>query len=307
MVQGLKTSVAILAGLLLGLAAALPLAWYGSRRGADALVHNVGHAVEAVELRQQAMADQALRLQPMLLTWRVPVESDLFEAVQDARSRLAGAVRVSEKLLRVQDLEESLLRIEERWRQAGAANSRLARSYEWSEWGRVWEKQKRLLVREQFAVQDAVEEVNRLLVTPPAAWMLKYKSVGALLRGTFGDVLGNTAFLFRLSLDYLGYGMRKVAALVGQQDPPQPPQWDRPKVGKEEAYLAPLRPPVFLAGAPLPEDEYEELQYTSEPGVDYADVKVGADPAVLENRHAPAPFSAPTPSVQKTVDYRTPR
>jgi hypothetical protein len=72
----------------------------------------------------------------------------------------------------------------------------------------------------------------------------------------------------------------------------------------ELAYLDPMRPPVFLADAPLPEDEEDELQYTKETGVNYADVNVGEDPAVLENRNAPAPFGAAVPTVQKTVDYR---
>lgn len=304
MMQGLKSSMVVLVGLLVGLILAMPLAWFGTRKGADGLVANVGRAVAAVEVRQQALADQALKFQPVLQAHRAGVEADLFEDVQDERSRLAGDASVRGKLLKVQSLEEALLRIERRWLQAGLRDPRLARSHDWAEFGRVWEKQKRLLVREQYLVEDSVHEVNLLLARFPASVLLKYKTFGALLRGIFGDVLGNTAFLVRLSLDWAGYGMRKAAALVGQQDPPEPPKWERPKAKVEARYLDPMHPPVFLAWAPLPEDEVDELQYTKEPGVDYADVDVGEDPAVLENRHAPDGYKPAVPTVQKTVDYR---
>lgn len=304
MLQGLKTSIAVLLGLGLGLVLALPLAWFGTRRGADSLVRNVGHAVAVVEARQQSMADEALRLEPLLKAHGVRVEHDLFEAVQDDRSRLAGDATVQGKVQKVQALEEALLRIEQRWAQAGEQNARLRSSFAWAEHGRVWEKQERLLVREQMDLVDSVAEVNQLLARWPASTLLRYRSFGGLLRGIFGDVLGDTAFVMRLSLDWAGYALRKAAALVGQQDPPEPPKWQRPKPKAELAYLDPMAPPVFLASAPLPEDQVNELQYTHETGVNYADVNVGEDPAVLENRHAPAPYQATTPTVQKTVDYR---
>lgn len=304
MLQGLKTSIAVLLGLGLGLVLALPLAWFGTRRGADSLVRNVGHAVAVVEARQQSMADEALRLEPLLKAHGVRVEHDLFEAVQDDRSRLAGDATVQGKVQKVQALEEALLRIEQRWAQAGEQNARLRSSFAWAEHGRVWEKQERLLVREQMDLVDSVAEVNQLLARWPASTLLRYRSFGGLLRGIFGDVLGDTAFVMRLSLDWAGYALRKAAALVGQQDPPEPPKWQRPKPKAELAYLDPMAPPVFLASAPLPEDDVNELQYTHETGVNYADVNVGEDPAVLENRNAPEPYRAAVPTVQKTVDYR---
>jgi len=302
MLQGLKSSVAVLFGLILGLIAAMPLAWYGTRRGADSLVQNVGKTIEAVETRQQQMADQALGLQPLLRRYGIRSEADLFEHIQDERSRLAGDASLEGKLQRVQYLEEALLRTEERFDQAGARDARFRKSYAFGDYARTWEKQKRLLVREQKNVEDSVAELNSLLDRFPASVLLRYRTVGALLRGIFGDVLGNTAFVLRLSLDWLGYGMRKAAALVGQQDPPEPPKWEKPKAKVEAAYLEPLHPPVFLAGAPVPEDDVDELQFTRET-VNYADVEVGKDPAVLENRHAPRDYEAVAPTVQKTVDY----
>lgn len=305
MLQGLRTSLAVLLGLAIGVLVAVPLAWFGARRGADSLVHNVGHAVAAVEQRQQAMADMALRLQTLLQRFGDPGEKDLFTAVQDGRSLLAGAGDLHGKLRQVQGLEEALLRVEKRWRQLGDGDPRLRRSFAWADFGRTWEKQKRLLVPEQEAVVDSVAEVNALLARWPASMLLRYKTFGALLRGVFGDVLGNTSFIMRLSLDWAGYGMRKAAALVGQQDPPEPPKWDRPKPKAELAYLDPMRPPLFLADAPLPEDQVDEIQFTQEAPVDYADVDLGEDPAVLENRQPPKPYSSVRPTVQKTVDYRT--
>lgn len=303
MLQGLKTSVAVLLGLIIGLIAALPLAWFGTRRGADSLVTNVSKAAAAVEARQQQMADQALKLQPLVKGYGQRIDPDLFEDIQDNRSRLAGDASLEGKLLKVQYLEESLLRTESRFLQTGQRDARFARSFAFGDYARTWEKQKRLLVREQKHLEDTVDEVNGLLATFPASTLLKYKTFGALLRGVFGDVLGNFAFVVRLGLDWAGYGMRKAAALVGQQDPPEPPKWERPKAKVEAAYLDPMRPPRFLAGAPVPEDDVDELQFTRE-GVNYADVEVGKDPAVLENRHAPKEFEATRPTVQKTVDYR---
>lgn len=306
MLQGLKTSVAVLLGLIIGLIAALPLAWYGTRRGADSLMHNVKASIEAVERRQQQMADQALGLQPLLRAHGIKAEPDLFEDIQDERSRLAGDASLEGKLLRVQHLEEALLRTESRFLQAGRSQRRFAQSFAFGDYARTWEKQKRLLVREQFEVEDRVAEVNGLLARFPASVLLRYRTVGALLRGVFGDLIGNTSFLLRLGLDWAGYGMRRAAALVGQQDPPEPPKWEPPKAKAEAAYLDPLHPPVFLAGAPVPEDEVDELQYTRET-VNYADVEVGKDPAVLENRLAPKEYEAARPTVQKTVGYQTPR
>ena len=303
MLSGLKTSAVVLVGLLLGFLVSLPLAWYGVRHGADTLVGNVAQAVATVEGRQQAMADQALRLQPLLTRFDVTRDPDLFEAVQEQRSRLAGEASLREKLERVQTLEEALLRVERLCEQSGATNARLDRWEAFREHRRVWEKQKRLLVREQFAVQDQVAELNGLLGRWPASELLAYKSFGALLRGLFGDVFGNVAYLGRWSLDWVGYWARRAAALRGQQAPPDPPKWERPKADLAEAYLLPLNRPVFLADAPLPEDEYNEVQFTHEVKAKLADVELGDDEAVLENRHAPKGYEAPSTKPQTTVTY----
>ena len=303
MLSGLKTSIMVLLGLLLGLAVALPLTWYGVHRGADSLVANVQRGEAAVEARQQAMADEALRFQPLLVRFGVTRDSDLFDQVQEQRSRLAGEADLKDKMERVQMLEEALLRVERLCDQSGASNRRLARGEDYQEQRRIWEKQKRLLVREELGLVDRVAEFNGLLHRWPASQLLAYRSVGALVRGLLGDVFGNVAYLGRWTLDWIGYWARRAAALRGQQIPPDPPQWNRPSKLVAVPYLMPMNRPVFLADAPLPEDDYHELQFTHEVPANYADVNLGDDKAVLENRHAPPSYAAPLPTVQTTVTY----
>ena len=65
----------------------------------------------------------------------------------------------------------------------------------------------------------------------------------------------------------------------------------------------PLNRPVFLADAPPPEDDYQEVQFTRNVAQNYADVELGEDKAVLENRDAPKPYASVLPQPQKTVVY----
>jgi hypothetical protein len=62
-------------------------------------------------------------------------------------------------------------------------------------------------------------------------------------------------------------------------------------------------PPHFLAAAPPPEDDYRELQYAREER-DYADVEVGEDKAVLENRGGAEGYKIVLPKPQTTVTYK---
>ena len=302
MFDGLKTSVAVLLGLLIGLVAAMPLAWYGTRLGADSLVHNIDRNLSAVEERQQAMADQSLKLEELLVQKGYHAGAPVFDQVMEARSRLAGVAPLTDKLAGVQALEQELLLSEKVWQQAGQ-KAAVSKSFYYGEHGRVWEKQKRLLVREQQDLVNSVIELNSLLARWPTSVLLGYKSLGALINALFGDVVGNGAYVARLSIDWVGYGARKLAALSSQQAPPEPPKWERPAGAKVAAYLDPMVVPRFLADAPPPEDEYRELQYTHE-SRDYADVELGEDKAVLENRDAPEGYQVVLPKPQATVTYK---
>jgi hypothetical protein len=303
MLSGLKTSAVVLAGLLLGFCLAVPLAWMGTRRGADTLAMNVGNAVAAVEDRQQAMADEALQLQPLIQRYGVDRDADLFTNVQSERSRLAGESGLREKLERLQLLEEALLRVERLQVQSGQELRTLRDSEEFQAYGRTWEKQKRLLVREQLGLEDSVAELNHLLLRWPASRLLAYRSLSSLAHGLLGDLKTDLAYRWRWSLDYLGYlGQRIAARIHGRPRPPEP-AWAPPTEASLAGYLKPLNRPVFLADAPLPEDDYQEVQFTHNVAQNYADVELGEDKAVLENRDAPQPYAPVLPKPQKTVVY----
>lgn len=304
MLNSLKTSVTILAGLVLGFLLVVPLSWYGTRVGADALLKNVRNTLSAVENRQQAMADQALRLQPLIAQFGPVPDVDVFKAVEDQRSLLAGASSVEEKLARVQTLEEALLRSEQVAIRAGKKMPGLAAWEPYQENQRIWERQRRMLVREQRDLQDSVAELDALLVRWPVSLLLAHRSVGSLLNGAMGQAWGEVVYRSRICLDWAGYRLRRLAALVGQKTPPDPPVWGERKilVSDDTGYINQLAPLIFLADAPLPEDDYNEIQYRTMPE-NYADVQIGDEKAVLENRNPPAGYSAPVPQPQKTVVY----
>ncbi|HXB96928.1 MAG TPA: hypothetical protein VNZ54_02675 [bacterium] len=303
MLSGLKTSAVVLAGLLLGLCLAVPLAWMGTRRGADTLAMNVGNAVAAVEERQQSMADEALQLQPLMQRFGVTRDADLFTKVQAERSRLAGESGLREKLERLQLLEEALLRVERLQVQSGQELRSLRDSEEFQAYARTWDKQKRLLVREQLGLEDSVAELNHLLLRWPASRLLAYRSLSSLAHGLIADLKADAAYRWRWSLDYLRFTGRRVVARFRHQPQPEPPKWDPPADTEVVTYLKPLNRPVFLADAPLPEDDYQEVQFTHNVAQNYADVELGEDQAVLENRDAPKPYAPVLPKPQKTVVY----
>jgi hypothetical protein len=301
MFDGLKSSVAVLLGLFIGVLIAMPLAWMGTRYGADSLMHNVDRNLRAVEQRQQTMADQALQLEELLVSKGYRGGAEVFGDLMDSRSRLAGVAPLKDKLAEVQTLEQELLFTEKVWEKAGERSS-IRKSFYYGEHGRSWEKQKRLLVREQQDLIDSVSELNHLLVRWPASVLLGYKTVGTMFTAFFGDILGNVTYGMRWILDWIGYYTRKVAALSRQQQPPEPPKWEGPQTAKTLAYLDPIVPPHFLADAPPPEDDYRELQYSKDR--DYADVELGEDKPVLENRDGAADFKVVVPKPQTTVTYK---
>lgn len=308
MFDRLKTSLAVLLGLAIGLVAAMPLLWWGSRKGAEALWQNISKAAKVVETRQQAMADEALNFEFTLKGWDYTQDKDIFSAMQTERSRLAGAADLEGKVRQLLKLEQLLLLSEKVWIQAGEKPKILQR-HEYGRYGRDWEKNKRYLVREQMQLEDSVAEYNQLLSRWPASIALRYGSLKGMIKGFFGEVVDNVKYLVRLSLDWVGYAFRRMAALRGQEKPPEAPRWHRPQAKPDSALLAlevrvkTFPRPVFLAEAPKPEDDYDELQYGNAP-LNVADVEVGEEPAVLERRHAPAPFAAPVPTKQLTVTYR---
>jgi len=272
------------------------------------LRHNVARWIAVVEDRQQSMADEALQLQPMLVRFKAAGDSEVFRDIQNERSLLAGDSSAVGKLDHLQRLEEALLRSEKVWALSGS-NRRLAAWEPWAEHGRLWEQQKRLLVREQSALVGSVDEFNGMLARWPMSVLLAHSTLMGLAGSLVSDAWQNTLFLARVGLDWTGYGLRRVAALVGSQSPPAPPVWNHRQMvhlADDVAYAQALPTLVFLAGAPLPEGDYKEIQFTREVPADYANVDLGADKAVLENRGAPASYKAVAPKPQLTVVYSAP-
>ncbi|HTB22279.1 MAG TPA: hypothetical protein VK914_06200 [bacterium] len=308
MLNSLKTSVSVLLGLVLGCLIVVPTAWYGVRIGADSLRQNVWNRLSAVQDRQQAMADQALKLQPMLQRYGVFDGKDVFKDVENERSLLAGDASLEGKLEHAQRLEEALLRSERVWVQSGKKKARLASEQPWNDYGRVWERQKRLLVVEESELVDAVDELDGITARWPVSVLLAHKTFAGMTGGILGSASGDAVFLARVGLDWLGYELRRMAALVGQQTPPPPPVWGwKPAVVPSDGgYVESLPTPIFLADAPLPEGDYQEIQYSQTVPANYANVELNQDKAVLENSGAPAAFKAPTPKPQTTVVYSAP-
>jgi len=231
MFDGLKTSVAVLIGLLLGVAVAVPLAWHGSRLGADSLRHNIDRDLASVEQRQQAMADQALSLEELLVKKGYHKDDQVLRAGDGpARSRLAGVAPLEQKLEAVQALEQALLLSE---KSLGTRRRGQSRSLEL------------LLGRARPHVGEAEAEPGQRAgvagefrggAEPAAGHMAGLDPAGlqdllgpAWSGTSFGDVFGNLSYGARWSLDWLGYAARRLASLRSQEKPPEPPKWERPK------------------------------------------------------------------------------
>lgn len=310
------SALIVLLGLLLGAALSLPLAWSAARRGADSQRDRVLKALEAVQQRQSSMVDQGLRWQAQLAGrgWRR--DGAVYASLVDLRGRLAGEDSLEERLLLVQHLEEPLLRAAAARERGAAAEPELARSEEWQSEGRAWEQQQRYLVREQAALQENVERLNAyrgrwpistLLACPrmrdawralalaglrrPAAWLRPAEAAEEGLR--------------RLPAA-LAAGLDKFAERAGDLpwwDPAGLPAAQRPEAGW--SYLPPLGRLVFLADAPLPEDELPELQYDRS-SRDAAQQERGEQKVEPDNRRGRHGYKIVSPTPQKSVDYSQP-
>ncbi len=309
-VETLKTSAAAVLGLALGLTAAFLLAWYGSRAGADAIRHNVWKHVLAVQTRQESMADEALSLEPMLKGFGALRHRGVFAEVERQRSLLAGDPTLQGKLEHEQWLEEALLRSEKVWAQSGRHRA-LAHYEPWADYGRVWELQTRYLAVEERGLAESCREFDGLLSTWPLSLLLAHRTFGGFTGSLLRDSWDGVLFVVRVGLDWVGYDLRRLAALAGHEAPPPKPHWAfahplRRIPADELPYVSLLARPVFLVDAPLPEGDYPEVQYTREVPANYADVNRGEDQPVLENRTAPAAYRAPVPKPQMTVVYSAP-
>lgn len=301
MLDRFKTLLMSLLGLGIGAVLGLMVLWMGTQRAARTLHHNMDVALGTVIERQHSMADLTMDLEKLLPRLGLLSDKQVFKDVEERRARLAGAGAFEDRLILAQDLERSLLLSGRYWQEI-SSKPQAKVSIAFKQHGILWGKSLRLLVREQIGVEDAVQEYNRSLTSWPGTWVLQHKSFYAMVAGGVSGVWHKTQFMVRLSLDYAGYYFRKTAALVGQQEPPKPPTMEyKAPEAKAKGHNAISRP-FFLAGAPLPESEYPEIQYNEDD--EYrADTDVGEEKPVLEEGRLRGP-APKLPSPQKTVTYK---
>src|SRR5687767_1501934 len=108
MFDRLKFSASALVGLAIGACLALPLFWLGVKNGIASLEHRAEHAFEAVEARQQNMADEALRLEVNFRRVGAKVSKADFAKIELLRARLAGNGDFEDKIEISQNLERAL-------------------------------------------------------------------------------------------------------------------------------------------------------------------------------------------------------
>ncbi len=301
MLDRFKTTLMIFLGLGLGAVLGSMVLWTGTQRAARTLHHNLGEFLSTVIERQNSMADMSMDLEKLLPRLGLKIDRPVFKEVEERRARLAGAGSTEEKLVMAQDLERSLLVSGRYWTELSSRPQAKA-SITYKTHGILWGKSVRLLVREEMALEDAVQEYNRALTSWPGTWVLTHRSFYDMISTSVGGVWHKTQFMVRLGLDYAGYYFRRAASLVGQQQPPQPPviHYQAPHI-KERAFQMVSRP-LFMASAPLPESEYREIQYNEDD--EYrADTDVGEEKPILEEGRLRGP-KVTVPQPQKTVTYK---
>lgn len=301
MLERVKFSLSSLLGLALGICLALPLFWVGVKHGVASLRKGALNAFEPVERRQQAMADEALKLEVLVKNKGLKLPKADFAKIELLRSRLAGSGDFGDKIELSQDLERALVNVETLYAQLMKQNAAAAKSPFLREFGMNWMPMKRYLVDEEFHFSAAVREYNRVLLKPPLPFIIGHKSFAALL-GSLATEVHQRAWLYlKQGWAWLKYLPRWVWAVSrGNSAPEMPAALPHRELGGEALY-EPLPEPFYIAEAPVPEEDYAELQYNRD-APDMADVEVGQQKAVRDNA-ASKPYVAPVPTVQRTATY----
>jgi hypothetical protein len=302
MFDRLKFSASAVVGLMLGIALALPLFWIAVKSSVGVLRENAKRAFVQVEQRQQDMADECLRLQESFKNAGVKVPQQDFSNVEYLRSRLAGSGDFEDQIEVSQQLERGLVNVELVYKKTMAENSRAAKNAFCRDFGLNWGPLKRYLVDEEFHFSDAVNEYNRVLNSPPVPFVVGHKSFGSLLNALAVEMHQRIDEYIHQSLAWIKFFPRWVWAEIRSAAViPEPPQPMAITPYTADALFAPLPQPYYIAQAPVPEEDYPEIQYDrSTP--DMADVEVGQQKAVFDSPNI-KPFSYVTPTIQKTATY----
>jgi hypothetical protein len=132
-------------------------------------------------------------------------------------------------------------------------------------------------------------------------YVIGHKSFGSLLASLAAELRLRMGHYFRQAWAWVKFGPSWAWAKIrGKTAPDAPRAMPLPPLGKDALYH-PLPEPFYIAQAPVPEEDYNELQYDRD-APNMADVEVGQQKAVLEN-DSRAPFVAPVPTIQRTVTY----
>lgn len=306
MVDRIKTLFSALIGLLIGIAVTLPLFWLGVRKNVGALRHRAEVSFVQVERRQQAMADESLRLQKSLadLGWNKS-KSD-FAKVELLRSQLAGYAGIEDKIEVSKKLEIALLGTEKVLVKAGKQSKVIAKNPFIHDYELNWVALKRYLVDEEEDFLNQAHGYNHVLQVWPVPTIVGYVSFLDLNRAMLIKARDEKSLLLQQALAWTRWGFNWVYAKVRSAElPSQPegfPKADKKDLGRVPLYTS-LPEPDYVARAPKPEEDYSEIQYNRE-YPDMADVETGEKKVVFENKYRKPYVVAPVPTVQKTVTYK---
>jgi len=303
MFDRLKFSASALTGLAVGVILALPLFWIGVKTSVGALEHNVHLAFEDVESRQQNMSDEALRLEVNFRKHGIRGYKADFAKVELLRSRLAGSGDFEDKVEVSQQLERALVNVETLYSQVMKSDASAAGSAYCREFGLNWGPMKRYLVDEEYKFVGSVKSYNSVLRTQPVPMIVGYKTFGGLLTALYHNLGSRFGVYFRQGVAWVTYlPMRVWAWATRAAVIPTPPAPMAPAVYTVEALYAPMDEPFYVAQAPVPEEDYPELQYNREQP-DMADVEVGQQKAVRDDAGR-EPYAVPVPTIQRTAVYK---
>lgn len=304
MFDRLTTGTAALLGLAIGVLLALPLFWIGVKTGVGALQHNAQSGFEPVAKRQNAMADEMLRFEKLLKTmgWKGygRYKAD-FAKVERLRAMLTGHADFEDRMEISQDLERALLKAEMVSLKAAKDQAEIGKNPFVKEFFMTWSKLKRYLVDEEMNFAHAVRRYNHVLVTWPVPLVIGYRHVGAMMKALGRELASNLMAWIRQAGAWIKYSVLWAWDKVFHNAHPEPPAPIRRMKPAKDPLYKPFAEPYYIAQAPLPEEDYAEIQFDREtPSM--ADVEAGREAPVFENEYRQG-YPIPVPTVQKTVTY----
>jgi hypothetical protein len=302
MFDRLKFGASALIGLGVGVVLALPFFWFGVKNGVNSLHHHLQGSFATVERRQQGMADSALRVEKILASkgWRG--NHGDFARVELLRSRMAGTGDFEERIEVAQDLERALLNAGVAVAQAAEASEAIGGSAYVADFLQTWRRDLRYLVDEEATFAGGVKQYNRVLRTWPVPAIIGNSSFAQLVKSSIRGLRDRAGEILRWAFSWVKWTASAVSAKLRGKDKPEHPAPLAPQPWPHDTEHKSLAVPYFIAEAPVPEEDYREIQYSLE-GPDMSDVDSSEDKVEYEGKKR-APFVAPVPTVQKTATYR---